>query len=454
MHFCWIGAVAPQLTAYLAPEIEAALATGRVHLPGFQSNMSDWLSAADVFALTSREDPFPSVALEAMASGISVAAFAGSGGIASLLEAAGQDAGSVVPLSDTGALAQALMALAAGQDSAQRPTRAAAATARFDFAAYTAELLAELRDPLAPRISAVVPSHNYARFMPERLRSIFTQTHPVEEVIVLDDGSTDDSVAVARAVALDWRRTIRLEAQATNGGNVFLQWQRAALIARGDYLWIAEADDSAHPELLARLAAMLAAHPDIDIAFCDSHAVNDHGETMMADYKEYYRSIGPGLLARDGVFSADVFVRDCLSERNTILNASAVVFRTQALRDALARCANELPQWKVAGDWRLYVDILGHSTGRVGYLAAPLNTHRRHRASATATLPAPAMLAEIGRMHDVVNALLPADTARVIRQTSYRHSLAKPANIKLAAAEAPPGLASEALAHQPPGAAG
>jgi len=77
----------------------------------------------------------------------------------------------------------------------------------------------------------------------------------------------------------------------------------------------------------------------------------------------------------------------------------------------------------VAGDWRLYVDILAHSAGPVGYLAAPLNVHRRHGASVTAQLSQPGMLDEVSRMHAVVNGLLPEDPARLARQARYRSSL-------------------------------
>ena len=378
------------------------------------------MSAADAFALTSREDPFPSVAMEAMATGLRVAAFAGSGGIAALLEE--ESLGVAVPLSDSGAMAHALLALVGQRDPAVRAERALEATARFDFAGYTAELLGELRAG-APRISVAVLSHNYARYLPERLASVFSQACAVEEVIVLDDASTDDSAAVAVAAAQDWRRVIRLEVNQANSGGVFHQWRRAAELARGSHLWIAEADDAAHPELLARLSRLVAEHPEMDIAFCDSRAVNSAGETVMDDYKAYYRSSASENLARDRLFPAESFMRDCLGERNLILNASAVVFRTEALRAALARCAVEMPDWRVAGDWRLYVDILAHSTGPVGYLAAPLNVHRRHSASATAQLPKPGMLDEISRMHAVINALLPEDPARLSRQARYRSSL-------------------------------
>ena len=419
-HYCWLGAVDPQLASYLGREIKLAMASRRFHLPGFQTDVAGWLSAADAFALTSREDPYPSVVLEALASGLRVAAFAGSGGVEGLL--ADPDLGVLVPMADPPALAAALAELVATAGHAGRPDRARDLTQRFDFARYTAEILAELR-PAAPRISVVVPSHNYARFLPERLQSIFVQSNPVEEIIVLDDGSTDDSLAVAAKVAADWRRRVRVVAQPQNGGSVFAQWRRAADLAQGDYLWIAEADDAAHPSLLARLAQLLEAHPDIDLAFCDSKAVGADGSLLSPDYKGYYSAGGNKALLQDGVFKADSFLRQGLAVRNTILNASAVLFRTEALRQALDRCKDELVEWQVAGDWRLYAELLAHSTGRVGYVAAPLNIHRRHSASATGRLPPPAMQSEIARMHATINALLPANPARTARQARYLASV-------------------------------
>ncbi len=420
LHFCWVGEVAPELSTYLALEIEAAMATGLGHFPGFQDDMAGFMNAADVFALTSREDPFPSVALEALASGIKVVAFAGTGGIADLL--ADADLGASVAMSDCAAMAAALIPLASPLPPDARNMRAVAARARFDFSAYAAEVLGELRQD-APRISVAVLSHNYARYLPERLGSIFAQTHPVEEVLVLDDASTDASVAVATATAEAWRRVVRLDVSARNSGRVFAQWQRAAALARGEYLWIAEADDAADPAMLARLARLLATHRDIDLAFCDSRAIDAQGETVMPDYKEYYRQSAVETLLEDGVFGAHEFLRTCLAERNTILNASAVLFRTEALRAALARCGDELASWRVAGDWRVYVEILAANTGRVAYLAAPLNRHRRHGESVTAKLPPRGMQAEIARMHSTINAVLTPDRALKQRQAGYRRAV-------------------------------
>ena len=416
LHFCWVGDMAHTLATYLAPEIEAAMATGRGHFPGFQTDMQGYMNAADAFALTSREDPFPSVALEALASGIKVAAFASTGGIADLL--ADATLGRVVPMSDSAAMAEALCELAVVQSDDSRAAAAANARSRFDFAPYVGELLGELRQGAA-RISAAVLSHNYAQYIEERLASIFAQTQPFEEVLLLDDASTDDSVAVAEATAASWKRRLRLDLRTQNSGGVFSQWRRAAELARGDHLWIAEADDDANSEMLSRLVGLLDRHRDLDLVFCDSRAIGPDGKAVFESYQEYYRQSGIDMLLQDGVFTARDFLESCLSVRNSILNASAVVFRTEALRAALARCGEELGSWRVAGDWRVYVEVLAQSSGRVGYLATPLNRHRRHEQSVTSRLPTMQMKAEIARMHKVINAALGPDKARLKAQKAY-----------------------------------
>ena len=93
------------------------------------------------------------------------------------------------------------------------------------------------------------------------------------------------------------------------------------------------------------------------------------------------------------------------------------------LRDALERCGDDLDGFRVAGDWRVYVEILRASTGKVGYLAAPLNLHRRHAASVTARLKPKQMQDEIARMHKVINVALGADKARAAEQRKYLSSL-------------------------------
>ena len=417
--FCWAGRLDPGMAAYLAPEIAAATATGRFHALGHISDMAACYSAADIFARTSREDPYPTVLLEAACAGLPFVAFAGSGGAADIAARLGR--GNLVAMADTEAMAAALVRHAAPAPGRRRcATKARAAT---DFSTYAARML-RLALPDLPAISVAVISYNYARFLPTRLASVFAQTHPVAEVVLHDDASADDSVAVAGRIAADWGRALRVVRQPRNSGSVFAQWRRAAEAATGDWLWIAEADDEAAPNLLERLASLIATAPDLQMAFCDSRAIDAEGRAIWPSYGDYYRQSGTDAFARSFVASADHFATRFLAERNLILNASAVLWRRSALLAALDRCGADLATWRVAGDWRVYVELLAGNPGSIAYLAEPLNVHRRHAASASAAQDRQHHLAEIARMHGLVADRLDLAPHIIAAQAGYRRQVA------------------------------
>jgi glycosyltransferase involved in cell wall biosynthesis len=392
-HFCWVGDIDPSLKDWMRKEMDDAGLTGTFHMPGYRQDVSAFLSAADGFVLTSREDPFPSVVLEALYVGLPVMAFDGSGGIPDLLR--GHPLGHIVPFADTVAMAAAVVAAVR-----EHPSDAAQArgrdliTSNFNFPAYVWRLLQTARPDL-PVISVVVPNFNYASHMPQRLSSIFLQTQPVKEILVLDDCSTDNSLDVIFAVAAEWHRHVRLLPSQANSGSVFKQWRKAAESTNSEFLWIAEADDLCSPRFLAEVVALMRHDPLVQFAFSDSAAIDAKGAMLYPSYKPYYATVAPGALSRTCVFEAKEFVQQFLSIKNLILNASAVVWRRQALLSAMDACDKELGTLKMAGDWRLYLQMLTGPGARVGYCSEPLNTHRRHAASVTHALNAGTHVAEI-----------------------------------------------------------
>jgi glycosyltransferase involved in cell wall biosynthesis len=395
----WIGDIDPSLKDWLGTEIADAEATGTFRMAGYRDDMDALFSAADAFALTSREDPFPTVVLEALSAGLPVVAFDRSGGIPDMLRETRQ--GVVVPYGDLTAMAASITAqLNAGITERQRAERHALITERFSFKTYVRRLM-ELAIPGLPSISVVVPNYNYARHLPLRLGTIFAQSHPVHEIIVLDDASTDDSTMVIPALAAQWSREIRFIANETNSGSVFAQWRRAAELASGDFIWLAEADDAAEPDFLARTLTLLSSDPAIQFAFTDSRTIDADGAPQWATYKPYYGTVVPGGLAQTEVFEAAVFVHRFLSVKNLILNVSSVVWRRDALLRALTVCEADLKTFRMAGDWRLYLEALGAPGAKVAYEAEPLNVHRRHATSVTHALTADRHVQEIARCHEI-----------------------------------------------------
>jgi len=97
-------------------------------------------------------------------------------------------------------------------------------------------------------ISVIIPAYNAARWLPRSIESVLAQTRPADEVIVVDDGSTDDTAEVCRAYA-DAVRYVRRE----NGG-LSAARNTALALSRSDWFLSLDADDMLYPQALAALA--------------------------------------------------------------------------------------------------------------------------------------------------------------------------------------------------------
>jgi glycosyltransferase involved in cell wall biosynthesis len=416
VHVCWVGDMDPGLRDWLTNELSDARETGTFHLPGRRDDIDAFVSAANALALTSREDPFPTVALEALAAGIPVFAFDRTGGIPDMLRQ--YDVGSVLPYGDVNAMARAIAtSLRHGISDTDRRRRRAVIREHFDFKAYVSALL-KLAHPELIDVSVAVPNYNYAQYLASRLETIFHQSYPVSEILVLDDASNDDSLTVIGETATVADREVTIVANAANSGSVFSQWRKPATLAKSEYLWLAEADDLADSEFLARMLGLLAADREIRFAFCDSRTIDSDGAVIWPTYKPYYATVEPGALVESGVFEGSEFVARFLSVKNLMLNVSAVVWRRDALLAALDACESELKSFKMAGDWRLYLEALSTAGARIAYEATPLNVHRRHAQSVTHSLDADRHVDEIARCHAFARQAFALNGARE-RQAKY-----------------------------------
>ena len=109
------------------------------------------------------------------------------------------------------------------------------------------------------RVGAVMPNYNHADMIPQAIASLQAQTRPFDEIIVVDDGSTDDSLAVITQLAAADPR-IRLIRHGRNRGAVAaLNTDLGATTV--DFVHFAAADDRFAPRLVEVLLALLEAHP-------------------------------------------------------------------------------------------------------------------------------------------------------------------------------------------------
>jgi glycosyltransferase involved in cell wall biosynthesis len=126
-------------------------------------------------------------------------------------------------------------------------------------------------------ISAVIPCYNGAAFLEEAVRSAMTQTRKVDEVIVIDDGSTDDSRAIAERLGAT---CIRMPAHSGPGA----ARNRGIVSARGDVIAFLDADDYWTPTHCEDVAALLERHSDCAVAFSRIRRFDQTEESLSPVY--------------------------------------------------------------------------------------------------------------------------------------------------------------------------
>ena len=116
-----------------------------------------------------------------------------------------------------------------------------------------------------PLVSIIMIFLDGERFIEEAIESVFTQTWPRWELLLVDDGSSDRSTTIARAYAERHPQRVRyLEHPAHANRGMSASRNLGIAHARGEYIAFLDADDLFLPERLARHIAMLEAHPEVD----------------------------------------------------------------------------------------------------------------------------------------------------------------------------------------------
>jgi glycosyltransferase involved in cell wall biosynthesis len=390
----------------------------RFIFPGLQTDTELFYGGADVFALTSREDPFPSVVLEALDACLPVVGFEGAGGFVGLLN---EGCGRLVPKENAEAFASAVADLLEKSGERERlGLRGAELISRlFSFRHYIFDLLDFLGIGLA-RVSAIIPNYNYARYLPERLQSIVKQDYPIYEIIFLDDCSTDKSVEVAEKLlgecGIDYRILINEE----NSGSVFRQWRKGVEFASGTHIWLAEADDSCGEKLIDELLKGFRT-PGVVLSYCESQQIDELGTLLANNYLPYLSDIDARHWLTPFVLDGESEIVDFLSIKNTIPNVSAVLFSRSALKSVLENSFDEICSYRIAGDWLVYVLLL--ASGRVAFSPIPLNKHRRHSQGVTISNINKSHLEEIRRMQNYIAERYDVAAAKQNQAKRYIESL-------------------------------
>ena len=131
--------------------------------------------------------------------------------------------------------------------------------------------------PVNPLVTVVVPSYNHARFIDACLDSVYGQTWTRIELIVIDDGSTDASVARIREKLKSCPFPHRFIARENRGAHSTIN--EAIALATGDYINILNSDDRFHPQRLEKMVAQVAAI-GAEWGFADVEVIDDRGDVI------------------------------------------------------------------------------------------------------------------------------------------------------------------------------
>jgi glycosyltransferase involved in cell wall biosynthesis len=197
-----------------------------------------------------------------------------------------------------------------------------------------------------PLVSVVVLCHNYGRFLPEAMESALAQDYGELELLVIDDGSTDDSLAVAAR----YEKRARVLSQPNQG--LARTCNRGALEATGEYFVFLSADDILEPSYVSELMSALQRSQEASFAYCSA------------------RLFG----AESGIAPARPFSAFSLVRGRNYINGSALTRR----RDYLA--VGGYPEDLGEGafdDWDFWLTMVEHGH-RGTYVPKPLLRWRRH----------------------------------------------------------------------------
>jgi glycosyltransferase involved in cell wall biosynthesis len=227
----------------------------------------------------------------------------------------------------------------------------------------------------------IIPNYNHAAFLKQRIDSVLAQSFTDFELIILDDCSTDNSREIIEQYRGHPQITTIVYNEA-NSGSPFKQWEKGIEMARGKYIWFAESDDYASPDLLKKLVPLFDEVPNIGLVFCNSHVVDAHGDITGTtnNWAQAYALVQGQ--EKTTVFNGEQFCRDHLFLVNRIPNASAVLFNREMVMQHAYWIDASL---RNSGDWKLWINIALHAN--LVWLNEDLNYLRRHGNNVTNSLP-------------------------------------------------------------------
>jgi glycosyltransferase involved in cell wall biosynthesis len=214
-----------------------------------------------------------------------------------------------------------------------------------------------------PTISVIIPNYNCAMYVAQAIQSVLDQTYPPQELIVVDDGSTDGS----RGIIERYGAAVKLIPLAHSGRPGFVR-NRGIEAARGTVIAFVDADDVWLPSKLAIQMAYLEAHPEVGLVHSNLQVIDAQGR--------YLRDIFLGCPGSRGL--SDDYPESSFMQ---LVNGDSNVWTSSVIvRHACLERVGGFPEnFTVGEDYHLWIRIAREF--RVGYIPEALAKHRKHAAN-------------------------------------------------------------------------
>ncbi len=223
------------------------------------------------------------------------------------------------------------------------------------------------------KICVIVPAYNAARYLPETVQSVQNQTAGDWELIVVNDGSRDDTGPLADRLAAQDPR-VRVVHQPNAGLSGARNGGIGAASPEADAFLFLDADDLLEPGALAALAALLEATADASAAYGLARYIDGDGQPILPGVAEAFgrsrKSVEGGRLVSHPVENATTFAM--LAYRNSISTPGQVLLRRSALERA-GLFDTALPP---TADWDMWLRLTRHAD--MVLLDAVVLAYRRH----------------------------------------------------------------------------
>jgi glycosyltransferase involved in cell wall biosynthesis len=217
------------------------------------------------------------------------------------------------------------------------------------------------------KVSVVIPTYNRAYIILEALESVLAQTYGDFEIIIVDDGSTDNTSRLIQGLGNEKIRYVRH--QENKGCSAAYNSGIAATV--GDVVAFLDSDDKWKPDYLEQQIDFLKRHPEVEAVFTDTEIFSSarHTPSLIALMQVFPKLLGPDRQIKEAVISSRQMYL-CLLEEIPI-KPSAVVIR----RELFGRAGTFDEAWPSGTDWDLFLRF--SRSASFGFINRPLVIQRQ-----------------------------------------------------------------------------